>query len=196
MADFLSLTRNCGKAPIKGTKTKLYMIPFAEISAFPQTRAAIKVAGGTETPVQGDTKILDEAYGLITETGKGYFREVDILVNTGDVNNSLTGEVGGQENEVVSRFFILGNGPKEREFVDVMMQHNGCLHMAMPSKDGQMQAIGEPDNPVFVRSYDGGTGGGSGAERVGYAYEVFTSEPTTNKSINVDDYPLNLTPAA
>ncbi len=195
MADFLSLTRSCGNAPIKGAKTKVYMIPFSEIDTFPQTRAAIKIAGGIETPEQGDTKILDEAYGLVTTSGKGYFREVDILVNTGDVANTLQGEIGGQENEVITRFFILGNGPKEKEFVDLMMANNGCIHVAIPSKDGQMQAIGDRDNPVFVRTYDGGTGGGSGGDKVGYAYELFTSEPQTNKVINVTDFPLNLTPA-
>jgi hypothetical protein len=76
----------------------------------------------------------------------------------------------------------------------MIMQHNGCLHFAAPAKDGQTHSVGEPDNPCFVRTYEGGSGGGQGSERVGYAFELFTSEPVTNKSINVTDFPLNLTP--
>lgn len=193
MADFLSLTRGCGTTPIKGTKTKLYAIPLAEINDFPSTRAELRKAAD-EPIAQGDTKIIDEAFSYVADSGKGYHRTVDILVNTGDVANTLSGEVGGQENEVITRFYIQGNSPREKEFVDMLMKHNGCLHLAIPTKDGQMQSLGDQENPVFVRSYDGGSGGGQGGERVGYSFELFTGEPLTNRVINVEDHPLNLTP--
>lgn len=183
-----SLRRECGTAVLKGAQTKLYAIPKNEITAFPRTRAVI----GSGTLAPGDTKILDEAFGLVQTVGLGYWREVDILVNTGQVKNVLEGDTGGKENKAMVELFVQGNGPKEKEFADMVAANDGCLILAMPTKDGHMQCVGNLDNPVFIEAYDGG----SGPDRNGYLYTFMSSDPKTNPIINVTDFPLNLTPVA
>ncbi|MEM9835152.1 MAG: hypothetical protein AAF828_01540 [Bacteroidota bacterium] len=164
------------------------MVPLIELAAYPRLKSVIVSEGGG-TPAPGDTKRLGEAFDY--NTG-GYHREIDILTNTGSAQNTLEGEIGGQENRARVEYFIPGNSPQVREHVDCLVANSGCISLVVPAKDGQNHVIGTPDNPVFIESYEGGTGG----DRNGFLIVVFSDHPVTYTSIDLAEFPLGLTPAA
>jgi hypothetical protein len=69
--------------------------------------------------VKGDKRRLGEAFDFSTaDAGFGYWREYDILVDTGQLRTLLEGEFGGQGFRQRLDFFLMGNGPIENENAD------------------------------------------------------------------------------
>lgn len=185
-ADIKSLTRACGASPIKGIKSRLYYSTKDEHTAWPETAAE---GGGT---AQGDTKILDEPFAFVTTVGLGYWRALDILVDTGEFGNELDGEIGGQEMKNMHTFFILGDTPAVREHVDVMVRNSGCLLFLIPTKNGDTLVQGDLDNPVFIESCVGGRRG----TRVGYECTYRASPGTTYMTYDATAHGIDITPNA
>lgn len=179
-----NLTRTCGKAIPPGTKTKLYLIPVDEIVSWPATAAA---GGGT---AQGDTKILDEAWDLVVVVGKGFWRTVDILVDTGNLREIMEGEFGGQGIRQRLDFFVLGNGAAQQEWADDMLAFSGCLIAMIPTKAGDYHVLGDLDNPVFLEALEGGSGG----DRVGYAYTLYANTGFTTSIYDAATHGVDVTP--
>jgi hypothetical protein len=175
--NLLGLTNVCGTRFTPGTRSKLYLIPKGELDAWPQTDAEL---GGTD---QGDTKILGEAFSFVATSGLGYWREYDILVDTGAVNETLEGEIGGQA--IVSRvnFFIMGVAAKQKEFADNILDYAGCLIAMIADKSGNYHVIGDLNDPCFIETIEGGTGTTPG-DRVGYAYTLYANTGKTSMLYN------------
>lgn len=185
-ADLKSLTKLCGTSPIKGIKTRFYTTATAELNGWPETAAE---GGGT---AQGDTKILDEPFTFVTTVGLGYWRSVDILVDTGEYMNEMEGDIGGQEFKQRFSFFILGDAPAQREFVDVLLKNSGCLINLIQGKNGDTLVQGNLENPVFVQSITGGRRG----TRVGYEVTLFSAEGFTYMTYDAATHGIDITPAA
>lgn len=179
MGNLVKLTRSCGSNIIPGTKAKLYLTTKDELSAWPQTEA--EANAGTNL---GDKKKLAEAFTFETD---GHWREYDILVDTGAVQDTLEGEVGGQA--FVSRipFFIQGDDEAQRELADLIAANAGCMiGLIEPKGATSARVVGDLDNPCFVESIDGGTGTAPG-DRVGFQYTIYAN---TGKTALV--YPVSL----
>lgn len=187
MCTLRNFTRSCGESIPPGTRTKLYLIPTAEITAFPDTEAVAN--SGTAA---GDTKITGEDFTLSTEVGEGFWREVDIWVDTGNIRNELEGEIGGQGYRQRVDFFILGNGKTENEFADTLLCQSGCLIAIIPDKAGNYHIIGNLDDPVFLEAATGGSGEATG--RSGMQYTLYANTGKTTLIHDVATYPLDLTP--
>jgi hypothetical protein len=189
MAGIFSLVKGCTKSKIAGMSGTAFIGLFPEIDVFPRTAKVIALAANPQLPVvAGDTKRLGEAF--IYKIG-GYHRQITILVDTGDAANVSEGEIGGQMNKGSFKLFLHGNEDEVREWLDCLLDNSGCMHIAAPSKDGQVHSFGTPDYPCWVESYEGGSGG----DRVGYAVTMYTGYPKTNHSIDLDAFPLGLVPA-
>lgn len=173
MSNLKSLTNACGTRFTPGTRSKLYLIPKGELTAWPQTEAEL---GGTD---QGDTKILGEAFAFNAVSGEGFWREYDILVDTGAVNETLEGEIGGQS--IISRvnFFVQGVSAIQKEFADTIVDFAGCLIAMIADKSGNYHVVGNLDDPCFIETIEGGTGTAPG-DRVGYAYTLYSNTGQTS----------------
>jgi len=150
MCTLRELTRTCGQPIPPGVKQTIYLIPAEEITTFPDVEG---------TTLAGDTKRLDGAFVMSTTVGKGYWRAITVLVNSGNHRNTLAGEIGGQKIEQRFDFFVQGNGPEQAEMVDTLLCQSGCLIALIPAKDGNYLVMGDKENPVYVEAVEGGTGG-------------------------------------
>lgn len=183
-----SLTRSCGKSIPPGTKTKARFTFTSELTGWPATKEA---GGGTD---QGDSKILNEPFDFAAAgSGLGYWRELDILVDTGAVTDTLEGEIGGQSFVNRMPFFVLGDGAAQREFADQVAANAGCFIWMIQSKSGNHLVLGNPDNPVFVEEIEGGTGTAPG-DRVGFQYTLYANTGLTTMLYDAATHGVDLTP--
>lgn len=185
MCTLKNLTRVCGQQLPPGTKAKLYLIPKDEITTWPATVAD---GGGTAA---GDTKRLAAAFTLSTTAGAGFWRELDILVDTGQLREAIEGEIGGQSIRQRVDFFVLGNGAQQQEYVDCMLANSGCLIVMIPTKAGNYHVMGDLENPVYVETIEGGTGG----DRVGYQYTLYANTGTTTYLYDAVTLGIDTTPS-
>lgn len=183
MCTLRNLTRVCGEPLPPGTKTKLYLIPISEITAFPD------VVGTTDP---GDSKTTSENFTLVTTVGLGFWRTVDIWVDTGAIRNTLEGEIGGQGWRQRVDFFVIGNSAVQLEFADTMLCQSGCLLAIIIDKTGNYHIIGTLEDPVYLEAGEGGSGG----DRVGFQYTLYSNTGKTTIIHDAATYPLDLTPAA
>ena len=166
-----SLTRICGTENTPGTKVTLYYAKKGEFNGWPRTRHEVVTAAGG-TPVAGDTKILDEPFDFSeAPAGMGYWRKVDILVDSGAINAVMEGETGGKGIKNMIPFYVLGTNAEQLEFSDSIVAHDGCLVAMLGDREGNFRVLGNPDVPVQVESIEGGTGTKIGEKR-GFAYSL------------------------
>lgn len=172
------------------TKAKLYLTLIPELAAWPQTRKAIKEAA-SQPVLQGDSKILDEPWDFsLAPTDEGYWRVIDILVNTGQLRNTIEGEIGGQGFKQRLDCFIQGNGPEQLEFADCLVINSGCLLPMIADKQSNHHVMGDLENPIYVETGEGGTGG----DRVGFAFTFFADTGFTNFIYDAATHGIDLTP--
>lgn len=156
-----TLTRNCGNGAIPGTGSRFYMVQKGDITTFASNSAS-------STPAE--TKTFDTAFTLAA--GKRW-SEIDGLVNTGDVVDTLQGEVGGQYLRNAFVVFIDNYDAAGRAFADELLANSGCLICLVPSKkSGEVNIVGNLDNPCFVEQLTGGVGGAETTRR-GIALRVY-----------------------
>lgn len=187
------MLRTCGSPIPPGTKAKLYITLKDELAAWPDTEEAIKIAD-LETPVKGDKKRLGEAFDFTgAGSGLGFWREYDLLVDTGQLRTVLEGEIGGSGYRQRLDFFLLGNGPVENEQADDFLANSGCMIALIGMKASDNYAVlGDLENPVFIETAEGGSGG----DRVGFAYTLYANTGKTPYFYDVSQFAINTTPAA
>lgn len=184
------MLRSCGSPLPPGTKSKLYVTLKDELAAWPQTQEAITL-DASGTPVKGDKKRLGEAFDFTgAGSGLGFWREYDILVDTGVLRTLLEGEIGGQGYRQRLDFFLLGNGPVENEQADDFLGNSGCMIAMIGLKAGQYAVLGDLDDPVFIETAEGGSGG----DRVGFAYTLYANTGTTPYFYDADTLGIDTTP--
>lgn len=182
MCDLISLSSSCGKTHRPGTKTKLYFTCSCELADWP----AIGTTGA-------DKKEFTEAFDFTgAPTGKGFWREADILVNTGNISYNLEGELGGQGYKNSVTFFISGSDKEQLHFADQIRETSGFLVVMLADKKGQLRVIGSKEEPARVETAEGATGLTNG-ERNGTAYtvsdDIGLTAPIYPNSLGVDLIP-------
>jgi hypothetical protein len=182
MCNLRPLTRSCGQPIPPGVKQTIYLIPAEEITDFPDAETSTAA---------GDTKRLDGPFVMSTVEGKGYWRAVSVLVNSGNHRNTLAGEIGGQKIEQRMDFFVQGNGPEQAEFIDTLLCQSGCLIALIPAKDGNYLVMGDPENPVYIEAAEGGTGG----DRNGHQITLYTDTGYTPMYYDAETDGIDVTPS-
>ncbi|NBW09830.1 MAG: hypothetical protein EBR82_17575 [Caulobacteraceae bacterium] len=161
-----TLTRICGNGNLPGTKAKLYLIGKDEILAWPTIGS-----GAT----YGIGKTLTTAWSLVTTAGLGYWRQFDILVDTGAVNMQIQGNVGSKYWKPQLEFFIEGMKKEQLQFGDDIVGDSGCLIGMIQLKDGTTLVLGDLENPLFVEAGEGGAKN----EAVGIKYTLYYNNGKT-----------------
>jgi len=180
-----SMVRACGTQSVPGTKLVMYVAIISELAAtWPQTAAEL---GGTD---KGDTKILGEAWDFSgAAAGAGYWRRYNVLVDTGQLRTLLEGEIGGNGYRQRLDVFLQGNGPVENEQADDFLGYSGCVIVMIGTKEGNYPVLGDLENPVFVESAEGGSGG----DRAGFQYTFYANTGKTPQfydvSLGIDETP-------
>lgn len=186
MATLKSLTRTCGNPLPTGTKGRLYLIPKAELTGMPATKAD---NGGTAA---GDGKIYDEPWPMVATSGLGYWRIVDILIKTGQLREDGEGEIGFQRIGNRLDFFVVDNGPAQQEGLDTMIAFSGCLIAMVETKAGRYHVVGNIDDPCYVESVSGG----ATDARVGYAYVLYADTGVSSMIYDAATHGIDITPNA
>lgn len=155
-----ALTKACGTSYIPGNADRFYVIQKGDITTF---------ASASSPVAYGEDKVFDTAFTL---GASAQWTEVDSLVNTSEVIDAVQGEVGGQFIRNSFVFFVPGNAKEQKKWADDMVANSGCLVCLVKSKDGAVHIVGNLDNPCYLESLQGGTGGPENA-RVGFAYRVY-----------------------
>lgn len=184
MCQLKDMVRTCGVNLVPGTKSQLLWIPKSEIVAMPATAAD---NGGTNP---GDTKRYDEAWNLVTTTGLGFWRRMDILIDTGQLREVGEGEIASLNRPQRVEFFLQGNSDVQQEYIDCLVANSGCMIGMIPTKVGNFHVLGDLENPVFLENYEGGT-----ADRVGYQVTMIANTGYTTMVFDADTYGINFTPA-
>jgi len=178
----------CGEKRPPGTKSKLYWTLKEELQSMPATRADLVIAPAVAAP--GDTKIYDEPFAFVATSGVGYWRSMDILVDTGQLREIGEGEIGSLKHIQEVDFFLLGNKAIQQENLDALTAHSGCLIAIIPTQDGSFHVVGDLDNPVFIKPYTGGSGG----DKVGYEMSAMANTGYSSLLYNADTHGINITP--
>jgi hypothetical protein len=155
-----SVIKACGNGQVPGVKQRVYFVPKGDITTF---------ATGNVTTAYGDTKVFNQDFTL--DTGKKWL-ELDILIATGDVVDTIQGEVGGQYVRNAFVFFVPDYNKEQRMLVDDMIANSGCLIFLVPGKDGKVSVVGNLENPCYVEQLTGGVGGAE-TNRTGIAMRVY-----------------------
>lgn len=183
MCDLQSLTKNCGQNNPPGTRTKLMFIPAEELTTHP---------GYLTTTNAGDSITLDAAWTHVTDTGLGYWRELDITVDTGEIVTNTVGESGSLSFENQLNFFVNGFGPAEKEFANKAA--NCCLVVAIQDRADKdnWHVLGQFNDPAQITEITGGTGIKTG-DRRGMAYSIKDMTGSV-PDVYPDTFGFNMTP--
>ena len=154
MCEFKGLTGQCGKRNPPGLRAKIYLIPASELTAQPRTLKEVTPA----TTVKGATKILGEEFEYVTTTGKGFWREVDVLIDSSSIDISTEGEIGNLSFKNGLNFVINGTAAEESEFADELL--NCCVVAAVQlrAEEAHYKIVGRYDDPAHVEEVTGGSG--------------------------------------
>ena len=157
-----TLTRTCGNANLPGTKAVIYLTSKDEILTWPT------IGSGS---TYGIGKTLTTAWSLSTTVGLGYWRQFDILVDTGAIKMALQGNVGSKYWKNSIDFFIEGMKKEQLQFADDIVGDSGCLIAMIQLKDGTTIVLGDLENPVFIEAAEGGATN----EQVGVKYTLYSN---------------------
>lgn len=187
LCNLINYVRACGLLIPPGTRTKLHLIPISEVTAEPDTVAVVD-----STTAAGDTKLTGEDFTYVATVGKGFWRQLDIWTDTGNIRYELEGEIGGQGFRQRLDFFILGATEVELEVAETLLCNSGCYLAAIEDKAGKMHWLGRINDPVYLEAATGGSGASDG--RSGMQYTLFSNTGKTGIIIDTTNYPLDITP--
>ncbi len=155
-----SLTKQCGNGQVPGVKERWYFIQKGDITTF---------ASASSSSAYGDDKVFDTAFTLAS--GKKW-HELDVLVNTGDVVDTLKGETGGRYLSNGIPFFVPNYNKEQRKFIDDVVANDGCLIFLVTGKDSKVSIVGNLENPCYIETATGGVGGVE-TTKVGAAFRLY-----------------------
>lgn len=165
MCNLKILTEKCGANTPPGTKAKLRLIPTEEVTGYPQT--LIQTTPASTTP--GADVILDEAWVMAAGAGKGYWREYDILIDSGAVNIDSAGEKGALSFSSSLAFHLVGTKAERLSFAQNVA--NCCLYAMIQTRedDDNLLVFGKKDDAAKISEIKITTGAKAG-DKPGGAY--------------------------
>jgi hypothetical protein len=175
-----SLLRVCGNTGLPGLQAKLYLIGKDEANAMPT------VGSGA----YGNTKTFTTAWDLVTTTGLGFWREIDILVDSAELQTLIEGNVGSLYIRNKLKFFVEKMGKEQLKFMDDMVADSGCLLGMIRAKGGPTFVLGDKDNPIFLEPSEGGATN----DQIGMTYNLMCNTGLAPMIYN-DGLAIDTTPA-
>lgn len=142
----------CDKDCKAGFKTRLRIAPVCEVDTFPDSIAeTLLAADPAAVPLIGDHATLDgDVVFNATNPGEGYWREYEIIDESGNITDTLVGTKGAKSFDSLALFRLSCVNRDQKGFAKLIA--NGCFLVAMENKNGQWEMIGNPDNPAHVES--------------------------------------------
>lgn len=169
MCDFNSLTNPCGVYNPAGTKTEIWLAAAENITNIPKFKSEMSPPGTDP----GDSVTIGEAFTM--GVGK-YFKKFTIIAQSGKVDDTLVGEIGGKTFESVLTFQISGTKADHLEFAKCIA--NGCIVGIVKEKSGQLRVLGSRDDYAWIDTLTLTTGQKSGDLRGGtYAIKSVQGHP-------------------
>lgn len=168
MCEIKTLAINCGEPNPPGLRTKMRFIPAKELTGFPKTKDKMTPAG---TAV-GDTVTLGEVFTYVTTPGKGYWRELDVLVDTGGLNSKTIGEIGGKSfQNTIKGFLPLAESSRAAILEWNQCMANACLVCAVQDRTDRWLIVGRDNDPAHIEEIDTNFGEKQG-DRAGSAFSI------------------------
>jgi len=138
---------NCDKKKVSGTEAKLFYSPFCEINVFPDTLEE----SGNGTGAMSDRVTLDGDIIMDdTVQGCGFFREYDIIINSGKVLDTGVGEIGSKSFDSDIPFRIEGTDPEHLGFAAHILNCKGTF--IIKTKTGVTRVSGSKTSPAYIES--------------------------------------------
>jgi len=156
-------TDSCGKNRAAGVKTRMYAVPVAEIDEFP----ILKTTTGA-----GDTLTYDGDITLVSTTGLGYFRSIDIITDTGEVMSDFVGDQGGKAWKNSFKFFLAGTAVENREWAHKFSNTCSVVLVASREKPDTYMVLGSPTDPVIFDEVKMSTKNKVGEGAPGFAFAL------------------------
>lgn len=174
------MLRVCGNTGLPGIQAKMWAIGKDEINAMPTAGSG----------AYGNTKTFTTAWDLVTTTGLGYWREIDILVDSAELQTLIEGNVGSLYIRNKLKFFVEKMGKEQLKFMDDMVADSGCLIVMIRAKGGPTLVLGDKDNPIFLEPSEGGITN----DQVGMTYNLMCNTGLAPMIYN-DGLAIDTTPA-
>lgn len=181
--DYGDFTGGCGINRIPGTKTIAYAVPTGEITTWPALKTT--TAPGDSITLDGDI-ILDAV-----TVGKGYFRQMDIVTDTGEISSAWVGDVGGKAWENRFSFFLAGTSTQNIEWYDCLVNNCNVMLVATRESPSEYKVLGSKDDPIIFEEVNITTGlavgDRSGAALVAYdpaGHPIYTYAGTVDTTPN------------
>ena len=160
-----------------GIRKKLYYIPVSELTANPATSAATKVLA-SQTPALGDELIWETDFTKVTTVGLGYFRSIDIHVETGEIKTEGTGNPGEVSFKNTLDFTVKGMSPAALQLGRDIANCCAGFVFIIEDRNGSRKVLGRVGDGAFLTAASGTTGVAS-TDRAGVSYTIttFDGEP-------------------
>lgn len=154
-----TLLRVCGNASLPGISAKFWLTDKNELNAWPT------VGSGS---TYGIKKTLTTEWDFVATVGLGYWREYDILIDSGILRMLLEGNVGSKYWRNEFDLYIQGLLKEQLQLADDLVADSGCLIGMIGLKDGTTLVLGDLNNPLFLTAGEGGADN----EQVGTKYTL------------------------
>ena len=193
-ANLRSISKVCNEARPSGAKAKLFLTCKGELNGMPATREEVVLAA-VGTPGPGDSKIYDEPFDFsLAPTGSGYWREIDIRVDSADYQNFLQGADGGKSYRQELPFSLDGATDEENaEFADVLAALSGCMIAMLPAKTGKYLVLGDTENPASLQDGNSALGKG-GDDENGWNFILKANLGYAGMNYDAETHGIDVTP--
>jgi hypothetical protein len=147
-----------------GTEVMVYVTNASEIKSEPKSKAQVV---NTNTAL-GDTNIIAEKYDFTgAPAGKGYFRGMRVISDTGEIHTDLTVKDATNKIKNTFKFKLKGFSAAEKEFAELLAGSSGLV-LLIEDRNGVIHEFGRKKMPATVLSAKGGAGN----EFRGFEYEL------------------------
>ena len=149
--DIQEIERECGTPNKAGTHAELHLICACDIETFPPYLSAAVVDPAIPTYTEEVT--LD---GSIDPKSGTAFVKFDVIVDSGEVKDTITGPNGGKSIVSTLDFMLASTDPEVVGAMKCLM--NACLVAIIKEKSGHVRVLGNKEIPAKIESGEATTG--------------------------------------
>jgi hypothetical protein len=152
MCKLKSTRPNCNTVDSPGLSRIIRFIPVNELTGtMPPTLDIVTPA----TTIPGASKILAAPFTYVATTGSGYWREIEVMLNSADLGQDLVGEGASQGFENKIQFTYPDDDAAICEFLEQMVKCSKCggvLASATNPDSGLTRIIGTIAQPAMIKA--------------------------------------------